>query len=106
MAIDDPEVVAEWRIRGKTQEGVFLDIHLSIGRPTRRRGDHWACPIGISPLVPGSRSISGLGPIQALALALVHMRQVLEQFRRKGGVLLSMTDDSEIPLDSIFGLSV
>src|SRR3954471_16665063 len=87
---DFGEIIASEKFIGESTDGERFEITIEIGRPYKWGGSsptEWACPVRAEPFFSLRTGIHGEGSLQALCLALRHVRSILEDFIEKGGTI-------------------
>jgi hypothetical protein len=96
--------VASLKIVHLTAGGRRIPITVEVGLP-RRNSDagEWCCPIQLAGIDDRVRPSYGEDSLQALCIALRHIRSQLETVIELGGRLIYAEDGEEFPLEAYFG---
>jgi hypothetical protein len=78
------------------------DIDVEICSPYQTTTGEWACPAQIRGLYPERPTMRGEDALQALALALDLIRQLLEDATAKGASLRYPGTGDDVPLEAYF----
>src|SRR5689334_21853901 len=102
MRKKDPEYLAERQLVGEDAERGRFPIHIRTGRPYPD-ADDWRCPVTGEGVWGRMPDVAGVDSFQTLVLALTLVRQALEFFVEKGGVLRWPGTEEVVSLETAFG---
>ena len=105
-----PTWIAELRVILVHPDGRREPGHIAVGKPYVLGDDadvaapfESHCPIEITGFHSREQPIIGGGTLQALVLGVQFLGMMMHEFLTRGGRVLDPDDDSEVPLESIFG---
>lgn len=104
-----PVWIAELRVIVVHPDGRRVPGHIAVGRPyTLAGGDPAAnyethCPIEISDIHPARHPVISGGTLGALVSGVQFLGWLLHDFVARGGRVLDPEDESDVPLEAIFG---
>jgi len=104
-----PIWIAELRVVIVHPDGRRVPGHIAVGQPyTLGAADPAAsyeahCPVEIDGIHSHVHPIIGGGTLQALLLAVRFVGTMLHDFVSRGGRVLDPEDDSDVPLEALFG---
>lgn len=96
------EWVAEREVLCIRSGGPRRLVGIRVGRPWHVRPGEWRCAIALEGLYERLDDACGEDSLQALVAALVELRELLENFVRDGGRLVSPFDGSELAVHRLF----
>jgi hypothetical protein len=98
-----PDIIVRETLQGKASDGEQVLITIEVERPFPW-GDisptEYACYITIAPFLRRTH-IHGEGQLQALCLALRHVRWELDRFLEEGGVIDDCDLGAALPFNSL-----
>jgi hypothetical protein len=97
-------IIAKQKLFGQKAGDERFPITIEVGRPFQSEGfsaTEWACPVRIKPFL-AEATIHGEGSLQALCLALTHVKSYLIDFLEKGGKL-SWESGEAFEISTTFG---
>jgi len=94
-------VIAQTSIFGERPGEDRFEIKVEIGVPYQCNNDpeEWACPVAVRPLYKRLHDVHGSDSFQSLCLAISLAQDLLQNFKKKGGLLTDETGDL-FPLQS------
>jgi len=104
-----PPWIAELRVILVHPDGRRVPGRIAVGQPHTVGGgdpaghDESRCAIEVTGLHSREHAIIGGGSLQALLLGVRFLGSRLHDFVSRGGRVLDPTDDSDIPLETLFG---
>jgi hypothetical protein len=85
-----------------TPGGIRIPIRVEISHPYPDGRGTWACTTSIDGLNGKPTAIYGADSLQALCLAIRHVREHLEWVLERGNRLVDAVEDSDFPLEAYF----
>jgi hypothetical protein len=91
-------IIASLSIDAISAGGEAFAIKVEIGTPYHCETGEWACPFAVWGLQERLRDARGEESFQALCMAISRVLDMLDDFREKGGKLL--TEQQNFPLEA------
>ena len=98
------EAVASVTLSAVLPSGEGRVISIQIGKPYQK-GDHWRCPVAIPGMNDSLPDIAGEDAFQSLCLAMRLVRNLLQDFRARGGKLTYPETGEDWPLEAYFSVT-
>jgi hypothetical protein len=100
--MDSP--IASLKIVRVTADGRRIPITVEVGLPRQNTdAGEWSCPIQLAGIDDQVRPAYGDDSLQALCIALRHIRSQLETVIELGGRLIDAENGEDFPLEAYFG---
>lgn len=104
MTRPTPTWIAEQRVVLVHPDGRRVPGRIAVGQPYVADGGESRCPVEIDGFDWGNVPIAGESTLQALLLGVQFLGTTLHDFISRGGrVLDPEDDDSDVPLEALFG---
>ena len=85
-------------------KGGRVAVTVAIGHPYPTSEGDWGCPVAMTGLDTGTKTIHGHDSLHALCLAITFIRTRLTAFVADGGRLLQSASGEEFPMDAYFAV--
>jgi hypothetical protein len=99
VATDPADEIARTSLYGQRPGKERFEITVKFGRPYHSATGEWRCPVVVEPLIK-LPDVCGEDSLQALTLALNLAREMLQDFKDKGGTLTWETGEEYVLEDS------